>query len=151
MEDIYGVAFSPDSRLALSGSKDKTARVWDLQTGQVLQRLAGHTAYLYAVAFSPDGALVLTTSADNTARLWDLQTGLELRRFSGHQGPVEWAAFSPDGKTFVTGSDDGIARLWSVDYRATVGYLCGSLLRDLTDEERERYHIADNSPTCPQR
>jgi WD40 repeat protein/transcriptional regulator with XRE-family HTH domain len=148
MGSIYGVAFSPDSRLALSGSKDEIARVWDVQTGQVLQRLTGHTAYLYAVTFSPDGKLVLTTSADNTARLWDLQTGLEFRRFTGHKGPVEWAAFSPDGKTFVTGSDDGTARLWSVDYRDTMNYLCSSLLRDLTNEEREQYHIVDNVPIC---
>ena len=149
MGSIYGVAFSPDSRLALSGSKDKIARVWDVQTGEILQRLTGHTAYLYAVAFSPDGRLVLTSSADNTARLWDLQTGQELRRFMGHTGPVEYVAFSPDGKTFVTGSDDGTARMWSVDYRDTMNYLCANLLRDFTNEEREQYHIMDNSPSCP--
>jgi WD40 repeat protein len=149
MGSIYGVAFSPDSRQAPSGSKDKIARLWDVQTGQVLQRLSGHTAYLYAVAFSPDGKLALTSSADNTARLWDLQTGRELRRFIGHEGPVEWAAFAPDGRTFVTGSDDGTARIWSVDYRDTMNYLCSSLLRDFTDAEREQYHIQDNLPICP--
>jgi WD40 repeat protein len=149
MGSIYGVAFSPDSRLALSGSKDKTARVWDVQTGQVLQRLVGHTAYLYAVAFSPDGKLALTSSADNTARLWNLQTGLELRRFTGHKGPVEWAVFSPDGKTFFTVSDDGTARMWSVDYLDTVSYLCSHLLRDFTSDERLQYNILDNLPTCP--
>ena len=148
MGGIYGVAFSPDSRLALSGSKDKIARLWDVQTGEILQRLGGHTAYLYAVAFSPDGKLALTSSADNTARLWDLQTGGELRRFIGHQGPVEWTSFSPDGKTFITGSDDGTARIWSVDYRDTMNYLCINLLRDFTDTERELYHLMDNLPTC---
>jgi WD40 repeat protein len=119
-----------------------------MQTGQELQRLTGHTAYLYSVAFSSDGMLVLTSSADNTARLWELRTGKELRRFIGHQGPVEWAVFSPDGKTFVTGSDDGTARIWSVDYRETINYLCSNLLRDFTDAEREQYHIKDNLPTC---
>jgi WD40 repeat protein/transcriptional regulator with XRE-family HTH domain len=149
MGNIYGVAFSPDSRLALSGSKDKIARLWDVQTGQELRRLTGHTAYLYAVAFSPDGKLALTSSADNTARLWDLQTGQELRRFIGHKGPVEWAAFAPDGRTFVTASDDGTARIWSVDYRATMNYLCSNLLRDFTAAEREQYYIRNNLPTCP--
>jgi WD40 repeat protein len=62
---------------------------------------------------------------------------------------VEWAAFSTDGKTFFTGSDDGTARMWDVDYRDTMNYLCSNLLRDITDAEREQYHIQDNLPTCP--
>ena len=148
-DSIYGVAFSPDGSRALSAGNGKQAILWDIQTGQELLRLTGHTAYLYSVAFSPDGKLGLTGSADNTARLWDLETGLELRRFTGHNGPVEWAVFSSDGKSIITASDDGTARMWSVDYQDTMNYLCSSLLRDFTDEEREQYHIKDNSPTCP--
>ena len=147
-ESIYGVAFSPDGRLALSASKDKTAHLWDVQTGQELLDLIGHTAYIYSVAFSPDSKYALTASADNTARLWDLQTGLELRQFTGHTGSVEWAVFSPDGKTFFTGSDDGTARMWDVDYQDIVKYLCSTLLRDFTPEERTQYHLLDNQPTC---
>jgi WD40 repeat protein len=123
--------------------------VWNVETGQEVQRLTGHTAYLYAVAFSPDGKLVLTSSADNSARLWDLETGQELRRFMGHQGPVEWAAFAPDGKTFVTASDDGTARIWSVDSNDTIRHLCDKLLRDFSAAERAQYHILEGTPTCP--
>ena len=54
----------------MPGSLDKTARIWDLATGQEIRRFAGHTDQINGVAFSPDGKLVLTGSSDNTARLW---------------------------------------------------------------------------------
>jgi WD40 repeat protein/transcriptional regulator with XRE-family HTH domain len=148
-EPVNGVAFSPDGRFVLGSSYDKTARLWDVQTGEQLQVFTGHTAFLWTATFSPDGKFVLTAGGDNTARLWDVQTGEELRRFTGHTGPVEWVVFSPDGKTFATASDDGTARRWDVDFRDTIQYLCSSLLRDFTDEERTQYDITDNTPTCP--
>ena len=74
----------------MSAGYDKLALVWDVQTGEELQRFSDHTAFLYDVAFSPTSLLALTGSADNTARLWDFKTGQELRRFTGHTGPVEF-------------------------------------------------------------
>jgi WD40 repeat protein len=52
---IYSVAFGPDGKRALSGSFDKTVRLWDLATGKVVRRFEGHTLSILSVAFSPDG------------------------------------------------------------------------------------------------
>ena len=68
----------------LTCSDDKTARLWDTETGQELQRFVGHTDRVSGCTFSPDGKYVLTGSDDKTARLWDANTGQELRRFTGH-------------------------------------------------------------------
>src|SRR5205085_11336499 len=77
-EEVRTVATSPDGRLALSGSGDKTLRLWELATGKELRRLEGHAGWCGG-SFSPDGSRVLSFSADRTVRLWEVATGKSLR------------------------------------------------------------------------
>lgn len=111
---VTSVALSPDGKLALTGSADATARLWNVKTGQELRRFSEHTNIIEGVAFSPDGKVALTGSHDKTARLWDVQTGQEVRRFSGHTAGIIHVAFSPDGKVVLTSSHDKTVRLWDV-------------------------------------
>src|SRR5579871_1657664 len=94
---VNSVAFSPDGRYVLTGSNDKTARLWETATGKEIRTFRGHTANVLSVAFSPDGRYVLTGSGDKTARLWETATGKERRRFQGHAGAMFSVTFSPDG------------------------------------------------------
>jgi WD40 repeat protein len=98
----------------LTGSSDKTARLWETATGKALGPPLQHQEAIWAVAFSPDGKTVLTGSQDKTARLWETGRGKPLGPPLQHQGEVHAVAFSPDGKTVLTGSQDKTARLWHV-------------------------------------
>jgi WD domain, G-beta repeat/Caspase domain len=109
---ITSVAFSPDGCYVLTGSANKTARLWDIETGKEVRMFEGHEARITSVAFSPDGRYVLTGSGDNTARLWDRETGKEVRKFEGHAAWITSVAFSPDGRYVLTGSWDSTTRLW---------------------------------------
>jgi hypothetical protein len=97
------VAFSPDGTRLLTGSDDRTARVWDARTGTPLLELKGHTGSVRSVAFSPDGTRLVTGSLDRTARVWDARTGTPLLELKGHPRGVGRVAFSPDGTRIVTG------------------------------------------------
>jgi len=109
---VYSVAFSPDGTKVLTGSKDNTARLWDVVSGTKIRTFSGHGGDVMSVAYSPDGTKVLTGSQDYTARLWDATTGTHIATFTGHSGVVHSVAFSPDGKKVLTGSEDKTARLW---------------------------------------
>jgi hypothetical protein len=119
------VAFSLDGATVLTGSGDKTARLWDAQTGAPRGEPLKHEGAVNAVAFSPDGATVLTGSYDNTARLWDAKTGKPRGEPLKHEFAVEAVAFSPDGATVLTGSGSvfsrGEARLWDAQTGAPRG------------------------------
>jgi WD40 repeat protein len=66
------VAWSPDGRRVGTASDDKTARVWDADSGQPVTPPFVHQSVVNAVAWSPDGRRVATASVANTARVWDV-------------------------------------------------------------------------------
>jgi WD40 repeat protein/serine/threonine protein kinase/DNA-binding XRE family transcriptional regulator len=111
---VQSVAIAPDGATVLTGSLDRTARLWDLQTGQELRQFVGHSDGITSVAFAPDGATILTGSLDTTSRLWDVRSGATIHTFSGHSDRVWSVAFAPDGGQILTASQDGTARLWDV-------------------------------------
>ncbi len=113
---VMGVAISPDGKTLVTGSQDKTARIWDLTNPENPSiSLEGHEDYIWSLAMSPDGKTLVTGSGDKTARVWDL-TNLEKPPIvlTGHEGKIETLAISPDGKTLVTGSADTTARIWDL-------------------------------------
>jgi dipeptidyl aminopeptidase/acylaminoacyl peptidase len=122
-------AVSPDRKRIVTASADKTARLWDTESGkQIDEPLRGHTDNVHTAAFSPDGKRIVTASRDDTARLWDSKTGKQIGEL-GHEDSVSSAAFSPDGRRIVTASADQTVRLWDTE----TGEPIGEPLRGHTD------------------
>jgi WD40 repeat protein len=112
---VRAVAVTPDGRRAVSGSEDKTLKVWDLETGEELRTLRGHEAWVQAVALSPDGRRAVSGSEDRTLKVWDLEMGEELATLRGHKDDVNAVALTPDGRRAVSGSDDQTLKVWDLE------------------------------------
>jgi general transcriptional corepressor TUP1 len=119
-QEIYSLDFSLDGRLIVSGSGDKTARIWDMDLGtsKVLTindpDSLNNDAGVTSVAISPNGQLVAAGSLDTVVRIWDVATAQLVERLRGHRDSVYSVAFTPDGKGLVSGSLDKTLKYWDV-------------------------------------
>ena len=137
---VLAVALSFDGRRAVSGSSDKTLRLWDLESGQTLRTLQGHTSGVLSVALSSDGRRAVSGSSDETLRVWDLESGQTLRTLQGHTDSVRAVALSSDGRCAVSGSDDNTLRVWDLEsgrrLRTLQGHASGILAVALSSDGR---------------
>ena len=121
---VRSVAFSPDGQRIVSGSYDKTVRLWDAENGACERVLEGHSDKVVSVAFSPDGRRILSGSTDMTVRVWDAESGACLRVLA-HPDIVTSVAFFPDGQRILSGSYDATVRVWDAESGACLRALKG--------------------------
>jgi WD40 repeat protein/tRNA A-37 threonylcarbamoyl transferase component Bud32 len=117
-EEISSAAFSPDGTRIVTGSADKTARLWDARTGAPVGEVMRHDWPVTFVEFSPDGSCIVT-QAHETVRLWNAQTGSTIGQ-PMQNNELQRPAISPDGGRIATVSDE-IARLWDPRTGTAVG------------------------------
>ena len=108
---ISSVAVSSDGTQIVSGSFDKSVRLWDASTGVELKKF-NHNRKIVSVAISSDSMQIV--SGSYSMHVWDALTGLELKKLKGHTGVVTSVAFSDDGRRIVSGSTDNSVRVWDV-------------------------------------
>ncbi|GHN00173.1 hypothetical protein WSM22_16620 [Cytophagales bacterium WSM2-2] len=99
---VVAVAVSADSNYVVTGSRDKSAKLWDLNTGREVRSFLGHDFTVSTVDISRDGKYLLTGSNDETVRLWEMETGKEIFSVNPVKEQIKHVAISPDMKFFVT-------------------------------------------------
>jgi len=111
---VSSVAYSPDGQHIISGSFDKTIRIWNAETGSAVGKpLEGHTGWVSSVAYSPDGQHIVSGSGDETIRIWNAGTGSAVGKpLEGHTDSVSSVAYSPDGQHIISGCSDRAIHLW---------------------------------------
>jgi WD40 repeat protein len=108
------VRFSACGRWALSGSFDKTLRLWDVAAGQCVRIFEGHADIIHSVAWDWERRWAISAGNDKSIRLWDLASGRCLRVFQDHFERVLAITMTGDGRWAVSGSGDKMLRLWNL-------------------------------------
>jgi len=121
---VFSVSFSPDGKRIVSGSEDKTIKLWDLSTSAELMTLRGHEGGVGAV-FGPNGKRIVSGSTDKTIKVWDAETGEEVMTLRGHEAPLWCLNLSPDGKKIISGSKDKTIKVWDAATGVEVMTLTG--------------------------
>lgn len=110
----YSLAHSPDGLIA-STHLNGEVRLWDSQTGELLETFEDHRTVVFCAVFSPDGSYLATAGGDQTIALYETRSRKLLRRFKGHEGEIEALMFSGDSRWLVSGCRrDQSVRLWEV-------------------------------------
>ena len=114
--DVNSVIFSLDGALLVSGSDDKTVKLWDIQTGGVIKTFHGNTDQVRSVSISLDCTMVASGSDDKTIHIWDILTGECHCIIRKHIRCVTSIGFSPiNSQLLISASHDGIVQQWDVD------------------------------------
>ena len=140
------IAFSPDTQLLASTSRDDTNNdaesviVWDVESGERVAYLTGHTGCIYRLCFSPCGRFLASGGEeDGTIIIWDVRSWQQIKTHTGYGKSDMIPSYSPEGVlrvAAVSASDDTVTvwdlenneKLYTADSEASVTFSNGSQL-----------------------
>ena len=114
-QPLTNCCFSKYGQYFATSSYDRTCKIWNSSTGNLICTLSGHRNAVFCANFShfSDQNIIATGSFDNTSRIWNI-SGKMLQTFTGHTGEITAVKFNPNGTYLSTSSLDSTARIWDI-------------------------------------
>lgn len=109
---IIGSRFSPDSKTIACLTADKTIKIYDTNTGEMITVLDDKGEGDVTVAFSPDSRFLAAGSWDKTIKIWDIDKGRIVKRFSGHSQATRSISFNSQGNFLASAGWDDMIKIW---------------------------------------
>ena len=150
------VAYSPDGKLLVAVDRNQV-RVFDADSGNLIETLDGHKADVTSVSISNDGRYIASGGVDGSAIIWDISMNDSHRELVGHLDAIENLTFSPDGRWVITTSYDKTMKIWDAhsgyllqDYTEFTGVVLGAAFSPdgkrfaFSDETIHLWQLSDN-------
>lgn len=145
-DTINAIAVSADGVYLAAGGFDRTAVVWDIESGAQVARFRSNDK-IWALDFSPDNTLLVTASGDKAIEIYDLSLRQPIRTYRGHTNEVLDVSFTTDSANLVSSGLDDLVFTWRIDTfdQLNTWVLANRYIREPTCNERLVYHI---QPYC---
>lgn len=121
---VNAVTHSPDGKFIITASDDKTAKIWDASSLELIHTIDGHQDAVEAAIYSPNGKHIATASSDKI-KIWREKNFKLSNTMTDPKGAISNLCFSPDSKYLASGNYKGSAMVWEVK--------SGKLLQTLTN------------------
>lgn len=126
-KDVVSSCAMSAQGLVISGSYDRTIKLWNLKTGDLLRTIEAHSDRINAVTLSADGQSFAIACKNGTIKAWKLGKGKvkEILRLNAHNAAVTCIKFSLNGQLLITGSEDKTVKFWNLETGKLVKTLIG--------------------------
>lgn len=105
-DTVLCVCFSPDGKTLATGGADRMVKLWDVESGELLKTLEGHTHHVTTIAWNVNQQQLASGSADSTVKIWDLDSGQSTRTISGLKTEVTKLVYvGRDDRIGIAGGD----------------------------------------------
>ena len=109
----------------VTGSADRTIKIWDLASGNLKLTLTGHSHTVRGVVVSARSPYLFSCGEDKSVKCWDLEYNRVVRSYHGHLSGVYCITTHPTLDILLTGGRDSVCRVWDIRTKAEVMVLGG--------------------------
>ena len=119
------VDVDPSNEFFVTGSQDRTIKIWNLFTGQCKLTLTGHIHTVRGVIISKKHPYMFSCGEDKKLVCWDLEQNKVIRNYHGHLSGIYCIKLHPELNILFSGGRDSAIRIWDIRTKKQINVLSG--------------------------